>query len=308
MLQCVYCKKTGEKSLFTREHVIPEAFGKFENNFTLLSEVCGECNQYFGDKLEIVLARGSYEAIARIEQELSPPESVENLIQDRIDISLSSSNEEKGLVLAFVEREGRLNVEPKPQVRFSSKSGNDFYYVTIDELNDPAFDLPSDANLSDIAILAKSDEMFEMVSESLARKGIEFVRTYDENIGDRIKGEPWIEGQVTVDRLILRAIAKICFNYLTYIHGAEFSLSKEFDSIREFIRQEDSDHAEMVSVKKNGILKYDSRAFRQTQGHLVTIDWPPMGQHIFGQLSLFNIATYQIMLSNNCKMVSPHLC
>ena len=164
----IVCGKMSGKNLFTREHVIPEAFGKFTNNFTLLSEVCGECNQYFGDKLEIVLARGSYEAIARIEQEISPPEGVENLIQGRIDISLSSANEEKGLVLAFVEREGRLSVEPQPQVRFSSKSGDGFFYVTNDELNDPAFDLPPDANLSDIAILANSNEMFEMVSNSLA--------------------------------------------------------------------------------------------------------------------------------------------
>lgn len=96
MPQCVYCRKTGGKNLFTREHVIPEAFGKFTNNFTLLSEVSAECNQYFGDKLEIVLARGSYEAIARIEQEASPPESIENLIRARINISLSSANEEKG--------------------------------------------------------------------------------------------------------------------------------------------------------------------------------------------------------------------
>ncbi len=191
MPQCVYCRNTGGKNLFTREHVIPQAFGKFTNNFTLLGEVCRECNQYFGDKLEIVLARGSYEAIARIEQEISPPEGVENLIQGRIDISLSSANEEKGLVLAFVEREGKLSVEPQPQVRFSSKAGDGFFYVTNDELNDPEFDLPPDANLSDIAILANSNEMFEMVSNSLAGRGIELVRTYDEDIRDGIKGEPW---------------------------------------------------------------------------------------------------------------------
>src|SRR4030066_177798 len=60
---CIYCKesKLKEKELWNREHVIPEAFGKFKNNFVLHYTVCKECNQKFGDEIDLILSRESYE-------------------------------------------------------------------------------------------------------------------------------------------------------------------------------------------------------------------------------------------------------
>ena len=61
---CIYCRATGV--VFDRDHVIPEAFGMFENNFVLTC-VCKSCNKFFGDELELVLgrtaARQSYDCI-----------------------------------------------------------------------------------------------------------------------------------------------------------------------------------------------------------------------------------------------------
>lgn len=75
MSTCIYCLRELPKSKFNREHVIPEAFGKFKDNFVLHNTVCEDCNQHFGDNLDLILGRGSFEALQRIEEEIKSPES-----------------------------------------------------------------------------------------------------------------------------------------------------------------------------------------------------------------------------------------
>jgi hypothetical protein len=53
-MKCIYCKVEKDAKYFTKvEHVIPQSFGHFENNLTLRNVVCDDCNQYFGDNLEL---------------------------------------------------------------------------------------------------------------------------------------------------------------------------------------------------------------------------------------------------------------
>ena len=60
------------------EHVIPQSFGLFKNNFTLIKMVCDDCNQYFGDNLEIDLARDTYEGFSRFEFNIKKAEDFKN--------------------------------------------------------------------------------------------------------------------------------------------------------------------------------------------------------------------------------------
>ena len=63
--RCIYCLCYEPDAAFNKkEHVMPQAFGKFEQNFTL-QVVCDQCNQLFGNELEIYLARGTLEGIRR---------------------------------------------------------------------------------------------------------------------------------------------------------------------------------------------------------------------------------------------------
>jgi hypothetical protein len=67
---CIYCLQDQSQAFFTKvEHVVPQSFGRFENNFTLHGTVCDECNKYFGDNLEIALGRDTYEGGLRFEYE-----------------------------------------------------------------------------------------------------------------------------------------------------------------------------------------------------------------------------------------------
>jgi hypothetical protein len=71
MPACIYCQHADPPCGFNTEHVIPEALGAFHDNLTLSgSEVCRECNQYFGDTLDRMLTRDSYEALLRVEHGL----------------------------------------------------------------------------------------------------------------------------------------------------------------------------------------------------------------------------------------------
>ncbi|MBI3305415.1 hypothetical protein HYZ80_03795 [Candidatus Parcubacteria bacterium] len=58
---------------------MPQSFGRFQDNFTLNGQdhphiVCDCCNQYFGDNLEINLARDTFEGIYRYEIGVKKPE------------------------------------------------------------------------------------------------------------------------------------------------------------------------------------------------------------------------------------------
>ena len=73
-MKCVYCVEDKPLSSFTKvEHVMPQSFGLFNNNLTLVKTVCDDCNQYFGDNLEIDMARDTLEGAARFEFGLRSP-------------------------------------------------------------------------------------------------------------------------------------------------------------------------------------------------------------------------------------------
>jgi len=55
-MKCIYCVEDKPLTSFIKtEHVMPQSFGLFTNNFTL-KIVCDDCNKYFGDNLEIPMA------------------------------------------------------------------------------------------------------------------------------------------------------------------------------------------------------------------------------------------------------------
>jgi hypothetical protein len=70
---CLYCRETKDANVFNREHVLPEAFGKYEGNFVLKGVVCEACNTYFANHLDIKLARDSIEGLDRYREDRVRP-------------------------------------------------------------------------------------------------------------------------------------------------------------------------------------------------------------------------------------------
>src|SRR5574341_545889 len=79
-MRCIYCLNDKPADAFTKaEHVMPQAFGRFQDNFTLNGIVCDDCNQYFGDNLEIDLGRDTVEGISRYEYGIRNPVDFKSL-------------------------------------------------------------------------------------------------------------------------------------------------------------------------------------------------------------------------------------
>jgi hypothetical protein len=64
-LDCIYCRETKRRKDFDKEHVLPQAFGKYKGNFTLIGIVCKACNAFFANNLDSLLGRDSGEGLQR---------------------------------------------------------------------------------------------------------------------------------------------------------------------------------------------------------------------------------------------------
>ena len=96
---------------------------------------------------------------------------------------------------------------------------------------------------------------------------------------------------------IKRAAAKICFNYLAAIHGAGFALQAEFNDIRAYVRYDVRGSLEYVHATTDPLLTDEAGKRKRVYGHLVTVNRSMGPGGVVGQLSLFNLLTYRVILT-----------
>jgi hypothetical protein len=106
-----------------------------------------------------------------------------------------------------------------------------------------------------------------------------------------------VEYQVT--RVAARCLCKIGFNYMALTCGDTFVLSREFDDMRGFIREDVGDDAGRVFVKQKPIIAQEIiTGERGTDGHVLTIEGRPADRTLIVQLALFNSIPYKIPMTN----------
>ena len=81
--RCIYCLANKPESQFNREHVIPEAFGVFQQNL-VLDCVCQACNDFFGRDLDLKLGRDTIEGLDRFRYGLKTPAQYKGLGRRRL--------------------------------------------------------------------------------------------------------------------------------------------------------------------------------------------------------------------------------
>ena len=293
--KCIYCGTAGE--LFPRDHVIPEAFGRFENNFTL-GCVCGDCNSYFGRELELFLARDSGEALLRLRYGVKRVSEAQNLRNTRIKMTVNVAGPWYGaqVVLIADETVTKLTCEQLPQVGFRRDSRESFHWFTEDQLSDPAT-FAQYRESTEINIVGPSEDAVTRLGEKLRELGMPFKKT-------GVLGQPRSEGgQIEtkvlsqIDQIILRGVAMVAFNYAAYVQGETFLLHSDFNDFRRFVRLGEEPHWKpAVFPSTKPILYDDSHRWRQTNGHLVTLGWNKHNRGILAQVSLFNYITYHVLL------------
>ena len=297
MPRCVYCLDEKDNEYFRKaEHVLPQSFGTFENNFTLRGTVCDECNQYFGNHLELALARDTFEGHSRFTYGVKDPEEFHPFgHSSRIIIKILEGPFEGAYAYREYSPEAAdVILRPLPQVGFRKASGKYDYFLLDDipskqQLREMGFDLKHQRAIYGIAIGE------DALRTTLASKGIDF-RHHGEFVAPRESESVLCEVEGTIDQQIFRAIAKISFNYLLLWQGAEFLLEAPFDPIRRYIRYAEKPGYKPIQMKDQAILADEPVVGQRRLGHLLTSNWAVDGVSIVGQVSTFNWVTYCVSL------------
>lgn len=309
-MTCIYCLNDEKHVSFKKtEHVLPQSFGLFKDNFTLNGVVCDSCNKYFGDNLELDLARGTLEGGFRFEHKIKDPKEFKSLgKRDPIIIKIDEGPFKGSYAYKiYSEEDEAVVITPAPQVGFLNKATNELDYYLLDkipdisELRQKGYDID---NPKGIFVPLKH---VEAVKKALNEKGILFKVTEDLDFPLQ-KGQQWeckVEGRI--DDRIMRGVAKIAFNYLAFWQGSKFVLHKDFDIIRKFILNGEKPDYPLVRIIDKPILGDEPVVGKRRLGHMITTNLARDGVSIMSGVSLFNWMTYNICLarefSGECRKV-----
>jgi hypothetical protein len=296
---CIYCLGEYPASAFNVEHVIPRAFGTFQQNLPLHC-VCEDCNSYFRTTIEFAYTRDSVEAILRLLHGIKPATQAADLAMQRVSIVLSGDSDWHGCHIELKAEDGQCVIDLVPQVRFARRSGSGWIFVTEEELTDLGRPLPADIDPSrEIRLISRSREMNQRLISALRQRGISFQTHGETGAPPAVDGLAPLEIEMHFDAVILRCVAKVSFNYMAHVAGADFARGRDFDAVRGFIREGRGAGYPLVARRFRPILADDSPAVRQTNGHLVTVNSTRDSRHVVGQVSLFNGPTYSVSLARN---------
>lgn len=297
VIECIYCREKQPASAYAKaEHVIPQSFGKFRNNLTLRHLVCDACNQFFGDSIELALARDTLEGQSRPDFGVKKAADFKSPgHQSRIRIKIAEGDFKGAYAFRdYSGADGKVTLQPVPQIGFRQRESGGYKYFTLDEL-------PDKKQLEALGLDIRQPKSIRAVgigegelSRRLAENGISFQH------GGKVleKSKTLLsEVQGIIDDTICRGAAKIAFNYLARWEGGEFVRQASFDPIRNFVRHGLQSPYSLVKINQRPILT-DEGAKRRV-GHLVTIAWAADRVSIVAQVSLLNLFTYSICLARN---------
>lgn len=301
-MKCIYCVEDKPISSFTKvEHVMPQSFGSFANNFTLVNIACDDCNQYFGDNLEIVMARDTLEGAYRFEYGLKSPKEFKSLGRRSRMIIKIAEGECQGTYAyrEYSKEQKKIVVKPLPQISFLKNEPAEYEYYPLDEiplksyLDNNGFDLKHPKAIRALGIDV------DTARRALSEKGIKFEYQGEGGLSESSGADLLCRVDVLIDEAVFRTVAKIAFNYLAYWEGRDFVLHQAFDPARNFIRHGKKPEYPFVTVDNNPILGDEPVEGKRRLGHIITVNWAGNGISIVSQISLLNWASYRVCLAKN---------
>jgi hypothetical protein len=305
--KCIYCLRELDRRSYTKaEHVLPQSFGTFEQNFTLRETVCDDCNQYFGNNLEIFLARDTYEGQLRFTHGVRDTTDFKELARSSRVAIKYAEGEYAGRYVSrgYSEEKGSIEVTPLPQVGFLLAEDR-YEYFLLDNipllavLKEKGFSGDRPRSIHGLGVDPQA------LVHLLADRGIPFRVTDHDSPTDR-PDSILCEFEGTIDHVIRRAIAKISFNYLAYWQGADFVNRPEFDMARRYIRYGELPDYPMMSIDEVAILQDEPLEGLRVLGHIITTAWTAVHSAL-GEVSLFNWMTYRISLTKEFEGPRPEI-
>lgn len=296
-IECIYCRQRRPESAYTKaEHVLPQSFGKFRNNLTLIRSVCDDCNQFFGDYLELPLARDTVEGQSRVDFEVKKPEEFRSPgPRTRLKVRIAEGPFKGAYAFRSYSKDVEgVQLKPVPQVGFRQMSTGDYSYFLLDDLPELAAIEDAQADLEHPEAIRAFGVSVDELSRRLAAKGIPF-RNGGEIAPPEDEESLLCEIESTVDNTIKRAAAKIAFNYLAYWEGDGFVLRPQFNPIRDFVRWGLDAPYPLVAMSGDSVLADETD--KRRLGHAVTLNWASDGVSIVAQLSLLAWFKYSVCLA-----------
>ena len=292
---CIYCRTQNDRP-FPSEHVMPKSLGRFTNS-PVLNCVCRACNHFFGDELELFLASDTVEAILRVRHGVGTRKDAQKLRKTRLTIKVTEQGDWHGarLELQFDASIMNFRATPFPQVAFKKKVEPAWHWFLESDLK-RSEDFEQYRTDTETRIFASDVVVFQRLLEKLKQIGIDFHEHGKLQPPETHSGmiEAWVES--TLDDTILRAVGKIAFNYLALSQGAEFALRDDFDQFRMYVRHGKKPPYALVISSKQPILWGDDAMYRQTNGHLLVLNWNKTGFGLLCLVALFNHITYHALL------------
>jgi HNH endonuclease len=240
MPRCIYCSKDKAPLEFNREHVLNQAFGRFETNLVLRC-VCESCNQELGDTVDLILGRDSMEGYDRIATGVKNASDFKPMGRKGMTrIEFAKDGPLRGaLGYAIPSKSGDgIGSTVIPCIGFSRTEDGDPLWFPLDAI-------PPKADLGALLGIQAGERVYmrtagmasqEKIQKALERAGLDILS--HEWTGKRAPYQGVVTGETVfkLQRPHFRALTKIALNYLAAVAGAEVALLPAFDGARRFAR------------------------------------------------------------------------
>lgn len=288
-MTCIYCLESKPDDAFDHEHVIPRAFGTFEQNLVLQC-VCRDCNKYFGATIDLKLGRDSPEGWDRVIKGKKAQGEFKGLgKRSTTQVTVLDGPLQGVLCEAKPAPEGqRLSAKKLPQVGFSNSEQGPFQYFLMTNLPSPI----------ELQLAGYGEPLFfrtfgtsaEAAETALQAKGFPPNARFQKGEPTPKQGDAHV--QFMSSHQEYRALAKITFNYLAAIAGPAVARMPQFNEVRRYIRFDVRPDRQLVGVGQPKLLQ---RAGRSVNGHILAFE--RQGDLLLGRVSMFGRLRYAVLLS-----------
>ncbi len=309
---CIYCLEPKANDQFNREHVIPEAFGKFDSQSQknlVLDCVCTDCNTEFSKTIELKFGRDSIEGIDRYSSGMKPTSEFKSLGRKSTTVVEFKEGPNAGLrghLCANPTNAPELRAKSFPYIGFAQERVEEgrIRWFTLDAVP-PKSELEQYGFVRGQVLLVHTREMaWEDARNLLTSKGYAPLPDDPETTMPP-EGETFeMTTIVTIGRLEQRAVAKIALNYLAAVAGSGFARAPQFREVRNFVRH-DIGTPPVWPTENLVRFKFGDRPV--TKGHYLAVQTTPEG-NVLADVCIMLRLRYTVLLTDAPFTLSiPHI-
>jgi len=322
MKVCIYCGKDENIVSFgSREHVIPELLGSFNNNLTLIGLVCNHCNSSVFNPLETIFKEDTHEGIhCQMWNYLNSSEIRVRNGNLKLSVDLGLEEELFNQTFPFLTiRDNKPLILFVPQIRIGGYGKDGYIILLIDKVKK----LPRDgkkflkiknilrnAKSNDVSIFTHGEEDperrdFKEAVSLVKELGIDYKPGTEKSlpfVGDGSdQKRATVSADLTIDSKSARVIAKIAFNYFAYCakssEKTEILYHPNFSQIKSYILGQIELPINKIIVEKpttNPILFEEKSQKIRLLGHIVTFE--NENGYLIARVSFIGQFVYKVLL------------